>query len=289
MAAAGSGLALFGHGGMDAEQSQAFAKKMLMQTARAGVKAFNSRPRRLSAAVEHLESTLRFMDYLQDYKLLDDPSRVRRAHKLVDRLFGKAESLPADKLRKEAWRIGVEQRAFYVLGAHMARTIDENLGRDALADTIARGPRSFVSTYNNVVEEQQRVVEFPAPDQPSWAHQLRLSAAQRDYGTLRQLLETVAQPEPGDVFAAEEPFICAGRLLLRQERYDLAVQVFERTTRLFPNIAAGHYFLGEACLKLGDTDRAVASYRRTLELDPGHLYAPARLKALEKAASAEPE
>ncbi|UCG33493.1 MAG: tetratricopeptide repeat protein [Phycisphaerales bacterium] len=225
----------------------------------------------------------------QDYTLLDDPARVRRAHKLVNRLLREAETLSPDKLCKDAWRIGVEQRAFYVLGAHMARTIDENVGRDAVADTIARGPRSFVSAYNNVVDEEQRVVEFQAPDQPSWPHRLRLAAAQRDYDTLRQLLATAALPEAGDMFAAEEPFICAGRLLLRHERYDLAVEVLECTTRLFPELAAGHYFLGEACRHAADADRAVASYRRTLELDPGHLYAPARLKALEKAASAEPE
>jgi tetratricopeptide (TPR) repeat protein len=217
----------------------------------------------------------------QDYVLLDNHSTVGRARKLVNRLFSQAESFSAEKLRNEGWRIGVEQRAFYVLGAHMARSIDEKLGREALAETIARGPLSFVNAYNSLAHDDMRIVGFESPDRPSWPQQLRLAAAQRDYKGLQRLLETSAQQSSDAALGAEDSFICAGRLLLRQGQYDLAIRVLELTTRVFPDCSAGHYFLGEACSKKGDTDRAIACYRRSIELEPGHLHATARLRALQ--------
>jgi tetratricopeptide (TPR) repeat protein len=216
----------------------------------------------------------------QDYVQLDKHSAVRRACKLVNRLFRKAESRSAEKLRKEGWRIGVEQRAFYVLGAHMARTVDEKLGREALAGTVASGPLSYVDAYNGSAEEDMRIVEFEGPDRPSWPQRVRLAAAGRDYEAVRRLLATYAQQNSNMVPGVEDPFICTGKLLLRQRQYDLATDVLDLATRLFPSCAAGHYLLGEACSKRGDADRAVACYRRTLELEPGHLYAPARLETL---------
>ena len=217
----------------------------------------------------------------QDYILLDNDSAVRRAHKLVNRLFRNAESLSPEKLRKKAWRIGVEQRAFYVLGAHMARTIDEKLGHEAIAETVSRGPLSYVKAYNGLVDDEMRIVEFEASEHPSWPQQLRLAAAQGNYGALRQLLETSAQQSSDTAAGAEHPLICTGKLLLRQKQYDLAIGVLDVTTRVFPSCSAGHYLLGEACSEKGDAERAIACYRRTLELEPGHLYAPDRLETLQ--------
>jgi hypothetical protein len=39
----------------------------------------------------------------------------------------------------------------------MARTIDEELGRAALTDTIAAGPRSFIHKYNSLAAEDMRL------------------------------------------------------------------------------------------------------------------------------------
>jgi hypothetical protein len=42
----------------------------------------------------------------------------------------------------------------------MAKTIDEKLGRDALVAAIPKGPRSFLHTYNSLVDEKLRVLDF---------------------------------------------------------------------------------------------------------------------------------
>ncbi|MHA1481006.1 MAG: DUF5700 domain-containing putative Zn-dependent protease [Candidatus Thorarchaeota archaeon] len=42
------------------------------------------------------------------------------------------------------------RRLWYVTGAYMAKTIDENLGREALLDTIKQGPDSFFDLYSSV-------------------------------------------------------------------------------------------------------------------------------------------
>lgn len=57
---------LHGFAGMSPKQAEAFARKMLDLSARAGVAAFGKR--QLVQAVEQLEATRRYMDYLQDFK-----------------------------------------------------------------------------------------------------------------------------------------------------------------------------------------------------------------------------
>jgi hypothetical protein len=53
--------------------------------------------------------------------------------------------------------INVAARAYYVVGADMARTIEAHLGREALVMTIRDGPASFVRTYNGLVTEPERI------------------------------------------------------------------------------------------------------------------------------------
>ncbi len=95
-----------------------------------------------------------------DYDMLDRPEEVRRLHSGLGRMFREAGSMDPDALRDLSWEFGVNQRAYYVVGAHMARTIDENLGRGALIETLVKGPRAFLDTYNDLVEEDWKVPEI---------------------------------------------------------------------------------------------------------------------------------
>ncbi len=63
------GLALFGHGGMEPQEAQDYAKGMLKKKVYAGAGAFNKR--KLQVAIEELEGALRLMEVLQDFTFLD--------------------------------------------------------------------------------------------------------------------------------------------------------------------------------------------------------------------------
>ena len=62
-------LALFGHGGMEPKEAEAYAKETLKKRVFAGAGAFNKR--KLQMAIEELEAALRLMEVLGDFTFLD--------------------------------------------------------------------------------------------------------------------------------------------------------------------------------------------------------------------------
>jgi hypothetical protein len=95
-----------------------------------------------------------------DYAMLENPEQLRRLHLELNRLLQEAPELDSEVLRKRSWELGVQQRAYYVIGALMARTIDEKSGRQTLIETFKAGPRSFLAAYNALVEHTWKIVEI---------------------------------------------------------------------------------------------------------------------------------
>jgi len=93
----------------------------------------------------------------RDYDLLDDPTDVRRLIGNVNEILDSADRLPRDAFRDLIWEKGVRERAFYVVGAHMARTIDSESGRGVLISLIEEGSRSFAEAYNGLAPEGTRI------------------------------------------------------------------------------------------------------------------------------------
>lgn len=87
----------------------------------------------------------------------DKGSSVRELLAKLNELFAEAESMPADEFMKKQVDVGFRQKAFHIVGAAMAHTIDEKLGRDVLIETITEGPQAFVRAYNSVAEEDMQV------------------------------------------------------------------------------------------------------------------------------------
>lgn len=73
-----------------------------------------------------------------------------------------------------------------------------------------------------------------------------------------------------------------GYALLRQEKYDEAVALFQLNTEFYPEAANTYDSLGEAFMMRGDTQMAIANYERSLELDPGNSNAVEMLKRLRE-------
>ncbi len=94
-----------------------------------------------------------------DFKMLENMKIVKKKINIVNSVFVKAKNEDKDVL-SVSWEKGIMKRAYYVVGAYMAKEIDEKLGREKLIETIEYGPRSFVSTYNSVVNDEFKIYEF---------------------------------------------------------------------------------------------------------------------------------
>ncbi len=97
-----------------------------------------------------------------DYDLLEDDSKVKKALGQVGMLIEHARTLEIDSLGKEAWNIGVTERAFYIAGAYMARVIEEKYGTEFLAGLVSKGSLQFAREYNALVSDEYRIalIEF---------------------------------------------------------------------------------------------------------------------------------
>ena len=71
-----------------------------------------------------------------------------------------------------------------------------------------------------------------------------------------------------------------GYYLLKQGRTSDAVQIFALNVEAYPSSSNGYDSLGEAWLAAGDTSKAVANYKRSLELDAGNQNAAQLLQRL---------
>jgi len=94
------------------------------------------------------------------YILLENESDCTRIRNKLNDLFSKAKTMADKDLRKKAVEIGVRGYAYPVVGAYMAKTIEEKLGMDALKDTITQGPLSFLKTYNRLVDDDKKIHDF---------------------------------------------------------------------------------------------------------------------------------
>jgi tetratricopeptide (TPR) repeat protein len=134
--------------------------------------------------------------------------------------------------------------------------------------------RRCMSSQPSLVIDAQRLLD------------LRLMAAFaqliRDSGVTRAsaVADSVRQSCPEAVLFSEPRINAVGAEYRKAGRFTEAVDVLDLNARLFPESFLSHYWLAEARLEKGDTTRAIASYRRSVELDPQMSEAIQRLKEL---------
>jgi len=100
----------------------------------------------------------------------------------------------------------------------------------------------------------------------------------------KKLKEMQKRRQDGPVFD-EADFNALGYKLLQENRLDSALYVFEKTTRLYPDSWNAWDSLGEAAAKVGQTEKAIASYRKSLDLNPNNKNGQAMLEKLQKGQS----
>lgn len=100
-----------------------------------------------------------------DYRFLNDLKIRNRLFERLNDVLKKVPLLVGTKvgqkeLQDSLWQVGTNDRAIYIVGCYMAMIIDEKLGRNALVETISKGSKLFLQTYNSLVEEKYMVFDL---------------------------------------------------------------------------------------------------------------------------------
>jgi len=219
-----------------------------------------------------------------DYRMLKDDSEVKKAITKVNELIKMVDSTSPDEFRNQMFNIGVQERVLYICGAHIARTIDKGLGREALVKTVSAGPRTLIAIYNSLVSEDQKVIELPVEKPITDFQKMRQAAVDGNYILLRKTLKNIR-----DNTALENPvghpLEMTGHLLLERDSLDLAKEVFEIYEELFPKHGNPYEGLAETYLRKGDSLKAIEYFGKLIEVVPGHARARKELEKLGVSAS----
>jgi tetratricopeptide (TPR) repeat protein len=91
----------------------------------------------------------------------------------------------------------------------------------------------------------------------------------------------IKKEKPANNSVAEERLNNLGYTLLQQKQFTEAIAVFKVNTELYPQSANVYDSLGEAYMMNGNKELAIASYKKSLELNPKNENAVTMLKKLE--------
>jgi tetratricopeptide (TPR) repeat protein len=204
-----------------------------------------------------------------NYPRLGSKLWVRLPIARLNRLFKAADKMAPDRLWKRVVRFTERQGVSYLVGAYMAKTIDEQLGREALRAAIAKGPVAFIRTYNAVAKKGMRLAfqSVPSPEDSVYL-QLREAALAEDTVAVDAQLSTVegttVETSPYEAYV----LYTTGHLLLHQGKVDRAIRVFQHCIALDQENANGYFGLGECYQAIGENDLARAAFEEGLRLDP---------------------
>ena len=210
-----------------------------------------------------------FPAVIQDYVMMNNPSTVREKITHVNEIFKKVDTLEADKVRELSWDVGVGERAYYITGGHMARTIDQNLGRAALVSTIENGPLYFIDTYNKLVPKQEQILRFPGPDKNSSILRLKTAALSGDDSAINEIKLEMATKNSGKEKQLAASLNSLGyKLYYAFENPAAAIKVLTIGTEFDPKAAYIWDSIGEIYLLENDYLSSEKFCRKALELDP---------------------
>jgi hypothetical protein len=210
-----------------------------------------------------------FPSVIQDHVMMVDPNTVREKIAQVNAIFEKADTTQAGELRKLSWDVGVGERAYYVVGGHMARTIDQNLGRATLVSTIEYGPLSFIDTYNELVPKEEQILRFPGPNKNSSILRLKEAALSGDDSAIDEIKLDLATKNAGKEKQLATSLNSLGyKIYYAFENPEAAIKVLTIGTELDPDAAYILDSIGEIYLLEKDYVSSEKFCRKALELDP---------------------
>jgi hypothetical protein len=97
--------------------------------------------------------------------LVDRKPVVRWYIRHMNNLFATAQTKPTgedyDAIYRQIGALGYRRKGFYIVGAYMAMTIEEELGRDVLTQTVSDGYTAFADAYNSLADEEMKILWKP--------------------------------------------------------------------------------------------------------------------------------
>jgi tetratricopeptide (TPR) repeat protein len=208
---------------------------------------------------------------VDDLVMMDTPDIVKTKINQVNDIFTQADTLEPDQIRKLSWDVGVADRAYYVTGGHMARTIDQKLGRAALVSTIVKGPLNFVDTYNKLAPKEEQILRFSGPDKNSSILRLKAAALAGDDSVVEQLKLQMAIE-----YSGKEKVLANSLNLLGYNIYfvytdaEAAIRVLNIATFFNPEAAYIWDTIGEIYFLDKDYLTSEKFYRKALQIDPSY-------------------
>jgi tetratricopeptide (TPR) repeat protein len=208
---------------------------------------------------------------VEDLVMMDKPDIVQTKINQVNDIFTQADALEPEEIRKLSWDVGVDDRAYYVTGGHMARTIDQKLGRAALVSTIVKGPLSFVDTYNKLAPKEEQILRFSGPDKNSSILRLKAAALGGDDAAVEQLKLQMAVE-----YSGKEKILANSLNLLGYNIYfvftdaEAAIRVLNIATFFNPEAAYIWDTIGEIYFLDEDYRNSEKFYRKALQIDPSY-------------------
>ncbi len=119
----------------------------------------------------------------------------------------------------------------------------------------------------------------PPPSEADFIHLI----VEKGLSAARDAIQQMKASYPGEVLIDESVLNWLGyHFLYWWGREEEAVEVFKLNVSLFPESANAHDSLGEAYLTRGQTELAIQSYEKSLELNPDNANAASVLKRLKK-------
>ncbi|HET9698299.1 MAG TPA: amidohydrolase family protein, partial [Terriglobales bacterium] len=172
---------------------------------------------------------------------------------------------PLDKIGNTRMIAGVVIRGKWT--PHTTRPFDIRMSLQA---KYAQEASDFV---RNLEQNPKLAAEWDAENDPfrgMSTYLLTQQLAQRGSSGFKTLLTSIREKDPDSPFTSEAAINQLGYQLLGDNKSADAIAMFELNTEMYPKSANTFDSLGEAQFKLGDTAKAVASYRRALEADSAY-------------------
>jgi tetratricopeptide (TPR) repeat protein len=201
----------------------------------------------------------------------------------VNRFFEDADVKTVDELNRELSRL-YRLNVHYIVGGYMATRIEDVLGREALVNTVATGPISFIQTYN-VIAKDGMELHFTEPEnEPVSIYQdLRAAALEDDLVRVREHLDIIRSNSASKLDIEAEGYLIynTGYILLRGGHLDLAEEAFQLHIKLLPQVGAAYVGLGDVFAQCGDIPAAIENYERAIEKDVRNQWVKVIIRELE--------
>jgi dienelactone hydrolase len=167
------------------------------------------------------------------------------------------------------------EQAYYWTARYMLEFFNANLKGDARAHAfLDRSPVENGMPRHMAKIQHTAAAMGPVPTRSGFAAQL----AARGFDHALEVYRELHQRDPAFVLS-EGDINQWGYALLAENTHD-AIEMFRLGVALYPTSSNLHDSLGEAYEKTKETPAAIASYRRSLELDPNNAHGAQRLKIL---------